>query len=403
MLGDSYSLAEVRAWVLIGAVSLAACAGSDGASTAGPGDTYDAAAGDSMSSHDTSAGDASADGAVDAPGWPETSADAAQPEQFDPCGQGRCWDAPPFAALCGPSSIDEDFGTGLYNVHAFAVVATGGAPLELNLQRTAGSWNPALLLRDAQGSIVHDGEVSVSGGALAVELISSGRGGDVAALRITATVDTPLVAYATGWNVVDSGFVDDLPTDAQYHLTSLSDCEPPQPGELLSPPNFDPSDTQNGYYLLPESMPPGLYTRKPDDCSRGTKLLIDVLYTVAVRWYQIHPELAPIAILDLNEGSCSSVDHETHDDGTHADITAGCATEVDCADDQPAIDLAKLFVETGEACGIINNNEPVQGIINPTFESMFTYEPWHGTFMRTVTGHTHHFHIRVKKPDGMCN
>ena len=154
---------------------------------------------------------------------------------------------------------------------------------------------------------------------------------------------------------------------------------------------------------VPQSDPPGLYTRKADGCSRGTKRLIDVLYTVATHFQQVRPSLAPISILDLNEGPCSTVDHATHDDGTHVDIVAGCATEVACADNGPAIDLAKLFVDTGVACGIINNDTAVQAEVNAYFNSKFSYEPWHGTFMRSVSGHTHHFHVRVMKPDGKCN
>jgi hypothetical protein len=45
----------------------------------------------------------------------------------------------------------------------------------------------------------------------------------------------------------------------------------------------------------------------------------------------------------------------------------------------------------------------VQAVVNPYFTSKYSYTPWHGTFMRSVSGHTHHFHIRVKKPDGTCN
>jgi hypothetical protein len=93
---------------------------------------------------------------------------------------------------------------------------------------------------------------------------------------------------------------------------------------------------------LPYSDPDGLYTRKPDGCSRGTKLLIDVIYTVAYHWQPLYPSLSPISVLDLNEGSCSTINHATHDDGTHVDIIAGCATSVSCADKQPKIVLAKL-------------------------------------------------------------
>ncbi len=328
-----------------------------------------------------------------------------EPQQLAPCEAGSCWEAPEIAVLCGLAAFDEDFSTGLYNVHEYPLVAPQDVALELSLERTAGDWSPALLVADHDGVVYHDGEISGSDGSLEVELVSTGRESDVAAAQVMARQqDRSLYVYATAWGVVDSGFVDFLPTDATYELGLFADCEVPSPGELLSPPNFDPDDVEDGYYLLPYSQPPGLYTRKPDDCSRGTQLLIDVLYTVAWHWHQRDPSRPPIAILDLNEGECSGVDHETHDDGTHADLVAGCATDVYCADKDPVVELAKLVVDTGQACGIINDNDAdVRAEVNEYFESQFSYQPWHGTFMRSIGGHTGHFHIRVKKPDGTCN
>ena len=110
-----------------------------------------------------------------------------------------------------------------------------------------------------------------------------------------------------------------------------------------------------------------------------------------------------MAFLDLNKGPCSTVSHQTHADGTHADLTAGCATQVACTNNQPAMDLARLFVDTGQVCGIINNDTAVQKAVNAYFTSKFSYKPWHSTFMCSVSGHTHHFHVRVKKPDGTSN
>ncbi len=307
------------------------------------------------------------------------------------------------AGVCGTYDFDEDFSSGKYNVHEIPFAAPAAVPVELTLATTDGAWNPALLIRDEQGVIYHDGELSLSDDTLEVELVATGQDTNTAAVRFTAQQDTQLYVFVTGWHVVDSGFTEPMPTDTAYQLTVFSDCESPPPGDLLSPPNFDPNDEVDGYFLLPESMPPGLYTKKHDDCSRGTKLLIDVLYTVAWHWHGLQPTLSPITILDLNEAWCSTVDHDTHDDGTHADLKAGCATEVACGNNEPAIQLAKLFVDTGQACGIINNDTAVQAVVNAYFESKFSYQPWHGTFMRSVEGHTHHFHIRVKKPDGTCS
>lgn len=331
---------------------------------------------------------------------PDQGTQVDPPQQLDPCSVGKCWSSLSFLGACGPATLDENFSSGKYNVHVFSLFAKADVEIEITLQRTAGVWNPALLLHDAQGLTLSDGELGSTSGAIVVEVPESGRGGALARLKLRASSDLTLKLSLTSWQVLDSGFVATMPTDATYTFGAVKDCELPT-GQLLSPPNFDPQNVVGGYYLLPASDPAGLYTKKKDLCSRGNKLLIDVLYTVANNWKQLYPELAPIAILDLNE--CDGANHETHDDGTHVDIVVECATDVTCADIQPAIDLAKLFIDTGQTCGIIFSDEAVQAVINPYFESLFDYTPWHGTFMRSYTGHNGHFHVRVKKPDGSCN
>jgi hypothetical protein len=285
-------------------------------------------------------------------------------------------------------------------VHQYPVRAPAGVAIELRLQRTAGEWNPAIIVHDEQGATIHDGEHSASDATMTVELVASGRDSDLAAVRVTAQQERLLSMFVTGWQVIDSGFVTDLPTDAEYTVTDEAACE--RETGTVSPPNFDPNDIDaNGYYLLPDSEPDGLYTHRHEDCSRGTELLIDVLYTVALRWSEIHPDLMPIQYGDLNEAWCGG-NHETHDDGTHADATVDCATYASCADNLPAIDLAMLFVDTGVACGIIFDDLEVLEVVNAYFHANYTYVPWHGEFMRSIGDHDTHFHIRVMTPDGDC-
>lgn len=380
-------------WMALGVM----CACSDD-----PGVASNAADGGAGTSSDGSVGQTDAWSGLPDSGDAAADVVIEPPASLEPCENGACWSAPSLLSSCGTGTVDEDFSTGLYNVHQFALTAPATVELDLTLKATGGGFEPALLLQDEQGATLFDGEKAQSTSALAVQGVSSGRGSDTARVRVTSQSTRQLSLFVTGWQVVDAAFVPPMPGSAAYTLTNFADCEA-QTGPLLSPPNFDPNNVVGGYYLLPPSEPPGLYTRKPDDCSRGTKLLIDVLYTVAYHWKTVRPALSPINIADLNEGSCSTVNHATHDDGTHADLSAGCATQIACADIEPAIELAKLFVDTGEVCGIIFNDDAVQNVINPYFASKFSYAPWNGQFMRTVSGHTHHFHVRVKKPNGLCN
>ncbi len=323
------------------------------------------------------------------------------PVTLEPCMNGSCWSTLTFSAICGSTYVNEDFSSGNFNVHDFALSLKADREVTITLTRTAGEIEPALVILDEQGETVYDGENGAWGPELTIEAVSTGMGSEVASLTIAPGFDQRINVYVTSWSVIDGDFVSSMPTDVTYAYEVYNDCEP-ETG-AFPPPNFDEDDVVNGYHLLPYSEPDGLYTRKADGCSRGIPRLIDVIYTVAERWAELRPEFTPIQVADLNEGPCSNVDHATHDDGTHVDIIVPCATNINCANWIPAVDLAKLITNTGEACGILNNDEPVQGWINPYFDEHHDYEPWFGQYMRSVQGHDGHFHVRVKKPELSCN
>ena len=331
------------------------------------------------------------------------------PDTVEPCEPGRpdsCWMALAFSGACGTSTLTENFATNRYNVHRFTVSVHADVAVDLTLRRTAGTWDPALVLHDAAGATIYDGERGVVGTGLTLTAVDTGRGSDVATVHIASSSDLTLTGFLTGWHVIDGAFTPRMPTDASYALNVATDCL--VPSGVICPPNLDESDIVGGYLILPESDPAGLYTRKAR-CSRGNRLLICVLYTVAQRWAELRPGSARLTISDLNECNprlAGDADHATHDDGTHVDITAGCATNAGC-DAAASVDLAKLFIDTGETCGIIFNDNAVQDVVNAYFVSTYDYPTWHGgaahTYMRTVAGHLTHFHLRVKRPDGTCD
>lgn len=325
----------------------------------------------------------------------------AAPLQLAPCGPGSCWSTLTFSGICGATDVAEDFASGAFNVHRFELSVRAGVPVTLTLTRTGGDFDPALIVHDELGATVYDGALGVCEGGLSIATISTGIDGDTASVQIEPGSDMKLRVYLTGWHVADADFASPMPPDATYEFRVDNACEAET--SASDPPNFADDDVVGGYYLLPNSEPPGLYGHKQDDCSRGTRRLIQVLYSVAERWQELRPEFSPIAIQDLNEAWCSSVDHSTHDDGTHADLVAGCATDNSCGNWIPAVDLAKLFIDTGEVCGILFMDAKVQAPVNAYFAAHHQYEPWKQLLMRTVDGHDLHFHIRVKKPDGTCN
>jgi hypothetical protein len=342
-------------------------------------------------------------GAMDAGAAPDAGP-APMPEDVSAACPGElCWMAGGLSPLCGTWTTDEDFSSGRYGAHAYTSRLRAGVATTFTARVTGGAWAPAILVLDETGGTVHDGRTGLTTGPVRVTASASGAGAAEASVTLVADADATVTVVITSWANRDAGFTSMLPTDATYDVTVQADCE----DTLLTPPNFDETDVVDGYHVLPPSDPEGLYTRKPDGCSRGTRLLIDVIYTAAVRWHEARPDLPPLSVLDLNEGPCSTVDHATHDDGTHVDIHVSCGTEVACADDSAAIDLARILVDTGSVCGILFNDTAVQAEVNPYFFSNYAYEPWDpsgaGRFMRTVSGHTGHFHVRVFQPDGTCN
>ena len=332
----------------------------------------------------------------------DTSPPPPEPDDVEPCNQNAdCWDTSIAAHKCRKATIEENYHTGKYNVHRWATTFYDAKRNVVEVTRTAGTWTPVVIIIQSDGTVIFDGRIGLQTGP--VQATSKVQKNDRVRVRVDTKSQITADVFVTSEATLQGDFKPRVSTSAEYRLDIESFCKNPPSNGLQLPPNFDANDTVDGYYLLPDSQPSGLYTRKADPCSRGTKLLIKVLYTVALRWNMMRPKYSPIKILDLNEGSCSSVDHATHDDGTHVDIMADCATRVSCSDDQPAKDLAKLFVDTGEVCGIIFNDTSVQQTINSYFQSNYNFNPWHNQFMRTVSGHTHHFHVRVKKPDGTCN
>lgn len=107
---------------------------------------------------------------------------------------------------------------------------------------------------------------------------------------------------------------------AAYAFQS-DDCEP----ELgAMDPNFVEDDIEGGFHLLPDSAPAGLYERVRGrrESSRGTRRIVQVLYTVAARWNELRPEfVAESRDPQIQRGLVQlGSSRSTHDDGTHADL-----------------------------------------------------------------------------------
>lgn len=157
------------------------------------------------------------------------------PEDVDPCGDGACWDTSLNVQACHAGSLDQDFSSGLYNVHRVRTSAVAEAETRVRLERTGGAWHPALVVAELDGTVLSDGETGLVEDDLQVHVMESGREGDTADVWITTAEDLDLDVFVTGWSAVDSGFVEFQPLDATYTLGVESVCDDQPPLDCSGP------------------------------------------------------------------------------------------------------------------------------------------------------------------------
>lgn len=141
-----------------------------------------------------------------------------------PCGTARCWD--PTAALgrCGTWSKDEDFSSGRYGVHRYALRLEPGGPVDLSLTRTGGAFTPAMIVTDRAGALVWAGDDMSLHPTVSVEASESGRAGGAASVTLTASSRIDLRVHVTDWGVVDAGLSPRVARDARYRLQVAQRC-----------------------------------------------------------------------------------------------------------------------------------------------------------------------------------
>jgi len=173
----------------------------------------------------------------------------------------------------------------------------------------------------------------------------------------------------------------------------------PPPGGLLTPPNLNLTPLVDGYFRMPPSIDGSYNVTSPTQEQCGQVPLIRVIYTVAQNWQKNHPSL-PITVRDLN-----GLGHKTHDYGVDVDIVVGGGvTSIKSrAQDDLTTELAKLFIDTGVVTGIAHDNTRIQASVNNYFRTTQPgLTPWKNRdkFMRDITGHGSHFHVRIGDGDG---
>ncbi len=175
--------------------------------------------------------------------WPGKVADKACWDQLWPCWASACWNPTAELSACGTHAVDENFSSGLYGAHRYWTTLNAGRS-RIVLERTAGSFAPAILVTDRSGGLLYGSkEGSLRTGVTARDVVS-GRGWDSAEVTLDLASTTDAFVYVTGWSVVDSGFSSRMPTSSRYRLSLTHECagsdpdpEPePEPGPEPEPP-----------------------------------------------------------------------------------------------------------------------------------------------------------------------
>jgi hypothetical protein len=168
-------------------------------------------------------------------------------------------------------------------------------------------------------------------------------------------------------------------------ITTQPPVTPPPETGLLSPPNLG-NGSSDGYYRMPSSSLFEWNGGTPVDSRCGSKALVDVIYTVMVRWNAIHPD-HKIRLGDLNAPG-----HLSHRNGVDVDIYSVDGFMANVSGNREAsIELGKLFVDTGIVKEIYYNDSAVQQAVN----SYAASKGESSNFMYYQPGHEDHFHVRL--------
>ena len=157
----------------------------------------------------------------------ETAGPSPQPGPVTPCASASCWETSLQPQPCYKAAKNEDYSSGKYNVHRYASVAHPGAETRIRFERTAGQWQPAILVTRKDGSTLSDGQLGATAPGLEVTVIETGQAGSVAELVIQTDEALGLDVFVTGWSVVDSAYVVFPPQDSKYTLLIDNVCDGP--------------------------------------------------------------------------------------------------------------------------------------------------------------------------------
>lgn len=139
------------------------------------------------------------------------------------CAQADCWSPTLVMTSCGTRATTENFASGRYGIHRYLATFPANVATTIRLERTSGTFTPAVVLTDRSGTILY-GAGRTPSTTINITERSNGRTGGVAEVTFTPTSSLSAYVMLTDWAVIDRGFSGDVSTSANYRVTATQSC-----------------------------------------------------------------------------------------------------------------------------------------------------------------------------------
>lgn len=343
--------------------------------------------------------------------------------RFDPCGVASCWEPTLSIAACRDRTQTEDFSSGRYSVHRYEATLPGGEPVTISLSRTAGTYQPALLISDRAGGLIFAGDPVSLHDDIRVLAGMSGRAGS-ASVTLQAAASTPIYVHVSGWAAADDAFETGLSTSARYSLRTMQMCEGGGGSESESVGSTNSGSLVNGVRIGPGAGYVVADTGR--DGYWGTQEVIDDIASGYAAVVARHPDAAVVQVRDISveRGGrpAGSWPHSSHRSGRDADMTYhldSCSATTGCP--LRDVNLAEfdaeatwtlfehwlradvvtyIFVDTSLQ-RVLRDVARARGATDAELERWFQYPRAAGTagLIRMVPNHLNHLHVRFRCAD----
>jgi hypothetical protein len=178
------------------------------------------------------------------------------------------------------------------------------------------------------------------------------------------------------------------------------ECQTNSIDGLQTPPNLQEHPVMKGYFRMPDPDDDSYRLITSGDCLYGSPELISVLYTVAKKWKEQHPQ----GYLFINDLNGPQPPHASHKWGRGVDLVAttdGIDRVADMTENYgpynriATVELGQLFASTNKILNIWYNDTPVRKDVLDFANDPKNPNRSAGMNMEWIKGHDNHFHVDI--------